>query len=328
MTREQDPVLERVKQQLGNEPGVFERLEDRRASKARRKRATAGVVGLGVAAALIGGLVWSTSRADGSGDDVVTPGSNVPLVAGPGEYYYVRTAGYGQNDAGQGLDRGYVSEVWAGTDDSGRVSSPYGQRSDETFAAGEFPGTFLPELSDDPETLLQQLIERGSEGGASPNVIATTSPGRSQETTSLLRTLEDMLSLGGGVFLTPQQTATVFQAASTIDDVTTEPGVTDPLGRAATKLSYVIDYDYPGNPAQVMEWYFDPQTGQMLAAISVDAETGETQGGTIIEMAGIAASVDDIPSPDARYVKPGTTEPSFLGSGGSAGQVTPSPEAA
>ena len=54
MTREQDPVLERVKRQLPAEPDAFQRLEDRRASKARRKRATAGVVGLGVAAVLIG----------------------------------------------------------------------------------------------------------------------------------------------------------------------------------------------------------------------------------------------------------------------------------
>ena len=78
--------------------------------------------------------------------------------------------------------------------------------------------------------MLEQLIQRGSEGGASPNPIATTSPGRSQETTSLLRTLQDLLALGSDVFLTPEQTATVFEAASMIDDVTTEAGVSDPLG--------------------------------------------------------------------------------------------------
>jgi len=314
MTREQDPVLHRVKQDLPTDPNAFQRLEARRESKARRKRATAGIVGLGVAAAVIAGLVWGSSRRE-SDRDVTVPATSVPLVAGEGEYYYVRMAGYGENDHEPGLDRGYVLEVWAGTDDSGRVASPDGQVSDERYGPGEFPGTFLPDLSDDPETLLQQLIERGSEGGASPNVIATTSPGRSQETTSLLRTLEDMLSLGGDVFLTPGQTATVFRAASSIDDVTTEPGVTDPLGRAATRLSYVIDYD--GNePADVIAWYFDPETGQMLAATSANAETGEIKGATIIEMAGIASSLHEVPTHDAQYVTPGDAEPSFLGSQG------------
>ena len=328
MTREHHPLLERVKQQLPTEPVAFQRLEERRESKARRKRATAGVVGLSVTAVLIGGLVWSTSRTNGGGDEVVTPGdSNVPLVAGAGEYYYVRLVWYSDLDQTPGLDDSAVGKLWIGPDDSGRVWSPEGEGTeDDRYAAGEFPAQFLPELSDDPDTMLQQLIQRGSEGGASPAVIATTSPGRSQETTSLLRTLQDLLVYGGDVFLTPQQTATVFVAATTIDEVPTEQGATDPLGRPATKLSFVIDYNI--GPGSIVEWYFDPETGQFMGELWTNAASGEVQGAALVEMAGIAPSVDDQPEPGAQYVTLGSSEPSFLGSAGGTGiQATPSPEA-
>jgi len=315
MTREQDPVLERVKDQLPKEPDAFQRLEDRRASKASRKRATAGVVGLGVAAVLIAGLVWSSSRADGDGD-VVKPALDVPLVAGPGEYYYARSAWYGDTDQTPGIDGSGTTEFWAGLDDSGRVVSKGEGPDDQRFDAGEFPGVFLPELSDDPATMLDQLIQRGSEGGASPNPIATTSPGRSQETTSLLRTLQDLLGLGSDVVLTPEQAATVFEAASMIDGVTSDTGVIDPLGRPAIAFQFVIDYNY--GAGSDVAWYFDPDTRQFLGEVWTNAKTGEVTGATIVEMAGITGSLEELPAPDARYVTAGAGEPSFLGPQGGA----------
>jgi hypothetical protein len=248
------------------------------------------------------------------------------LVAAQGEYYYTRFTWYSDTDQTPGLDDSSTNEVWVGLDDSGRLVSRGEEPTDETFEPGDFPGQLIPELSNDPQTLLQQLIQRGSEGGDSPNPIATTSPGRSQETTSLLRTLQDLLGFGSDVLLTPEQTAAAAEAAGSIEGVATETAATDPLGRSATELRFVVDYNY--GAGSIVSWYFDPGTGQFLGETWRDTKTDEIQRATIIEMAGIATSSGDRPVPQARYVQAGDSEPTFLGSGGSAGQVTPSPEAA
>ena len=312
MTRERDALLTRIKDQLPARPDAFERLVDRRGSKVRRTRITAGALGIGVTVAMISGLVvWSPfTGADRSTDRVRPGGSTVPLVAGSGEYYYLRIVSYGGES---GL--GNPASVWIGPDGSGRLlADESGTLKDERFGPGEMPGSFLPELSADPDQLIQQLIERGSPGGASPNPIASSSPGRSQEMTSLLRTLQDLLTLGGDAFLTPEQIAEVFVAAQGINEVTTERSATDPLGRSAVRLSFVIDYDIGSGSA--IQWYFEPTTGQFMGEVWVNGRTGDVEQATLIETAGIAGSVDDRPAPGARYVPEGNARPAFLASAG------------
>jgi hypothetical protein len=315
MTRDHQELLERVKAQVPPPADALERLRERRDAKTRRSRMAAGIVGLAATAGIVALLVtWaSTTGGDGS---LVGPASEspaVPLVAEPGQYYYVRFAWYDFTDQGAGTR---VGQIWFGPDDSGRrvVDSPLVSESrDERFGPGEFPAEFLPDLSTDPSVVLTQLIERGSPEGASPNPIPTSSPGRTQETTSLLRTLEDLLSLGSDAFLTPEQTAAVFEAAQTIGDVTVTPDVTDPLGRSAVRLSFVIDYNQ--GTGSTVEWYFDPTTDQFMGEVWVDAQSGATSA-TMIEAAGIAPSMNDRPPADALYVPQGAAQATFPGDRG------------
>lgn len=322
MTRNRHELLERVKLQVPPTAEALERLHERRDAKMRRSRTAAAIVGLAATAGIVGGLVmWASNTRDGS--TVIDPASQapaVPVVAEPGQYYYVRFAWFDFSDQSSGTRGG---EIWYGPDDSGRrlVDSPLQSEAvDDRFGPGEFPAEFLPDLSTDPSVILTQLIERGSPGGQSPNPIPTSSPGRTQETTSLLRTLEDLMTLGSDAFLTPDQTAAVFQAAQTIGDVTVTPDVTDPLGRTAVRLSFAIDYDQGAGSA--VEWYFDPATGQFMGEVWVDNQSGATSA-TMIEAAGIAASMDDPPPADALYVPEGTGQPNFPGGGGGSGAGLP-----
>jgi len=303
-------LLDRVKAQVPPPSGALERLHDRRDAKMRRSRMAAGILGLAATGAIVAVLVmWASNN--GSDTSVIGPAGEapaVPLVAQPGQYYYVHFAWYDLTDQSAGARGG---EIWYGPDDSGRrlVDPPLqGEAQDDRFGPGQFPAEFLPDLSTDPNVILTQLIERGSPGGASPNPIPTSSPGRTQETTSLLRTLGDLLTLGSDAFLTPEQTAAVFQAAQTIGDVTVTPDVVDPLGRPAVRLTFVIDYNQ--GAGSNVEWYFDPSTGQFMSEVWVDGQSGATRA-TIIESAGIAPSMDDRPAADALYVPEGSEHPNF-----------------
>ena len=306
-------LLDRVKARVPPPADALPRIHARRSAKARRARVTAGVVGLALAAAILGTVVTLASTSE-NGIDVrpanVEP--TTPLVASPGQYYYMRIARYiprtGDGPVGPEPN---VAEVWLGPDGSGRVvDDDGGTQGDERFGPGEFPAQFLPELSTDADTLLQQLIQRGTPGGASPNPIATSSPGRSQETTTLLRTLQDLLTLGADAFLTPEQTAAAFEAAQSLDEVTTETGVTDPLGRAAVRLSFVIDYNYKSG--STVEWYLEPETGQFMGELWVDRASHKVTSAALVEAAGISASVERPPTADALYVPEGGKRPAFL----------------
>lgn len=315
MTRDDrdQSLLDRVKARVPPPADALARVHARSRAKTRRARVTAGVVGLALAAAILGTVVTLASTNENGVD--VRPANvepTTPLVAKPGQYYYLRIARYipRSGDGPVGTDPN-VAEVWVGPDGSGRVvDDDGGTQGDERFGPGEFPAQFLPELSTDPDVLLQQLIQRGAPGGASPNPIATSSPGRSQEATTLLRTLQDLLNLGAEAFLTPEQTAAVFEAAQRLDEVATETGATDPLGRAAGRLSFVIDYNYRSR--STIEWYFEPETGQYMGEVWVDQASDNVTSATLIEAAGITASLERPPAADALYVPEGGRRPTFL----------------
>jgi hypothetical protein len=291
MTRDRDALLDRIKDQLPTQPDAFERLAELRETKARRRRATAGAVGIGLAVALIWGLfALAPFSNDVPVERLGSVDSPVPLVAQPGQYYYVRLE----------FENNGKVEIWLGPDGSGRrVVHGSGSAVDELIPPKDGEKMLTTELSTDPDEVLQQLIVRSGPDGSSPMAIASTSPGRSQVTTSVLRSIGDLLTYGSS-FLTPEQIKALFEAAQQIEGVTTETDVVDPWGRPAVRLTHVIDY--PPGPASDLEWYFDPATGQFLGEQWVNQETGEAGGRAVIEMAGIVGSVDDIPVPQERYV--------------------------
>lgn len=157
---------------------------------------------------------------------------------------------------------------------------------------------FVSNLSTDPDEFLRQLTERSSPGGASPVPIATTSPGRSQETTSVLRSMSDLL--GFDSVLMPGQIRALFGAAQQVDGVTTQHDVVDPWGRPAVSLSHVINY--PPSPGADLVWFFDPDSGQFLGEAWVDEQPGKASWRTVVEMAGITDSDDETPAPGAQFI--------------------------
>lgn len=325
MPSDRSALMERMKAQLPAPTEAYERLHVRRDRRLRAARLRAGAVGLAVTALIVVTAVAAWWPAGTS--DTVRPAegtSDVRLVAEPGEYYYVRGSYYdqvgtflsGESEVGVPTvqDIRTSGETWVGVDGDGRIiyegSNWSGSRStDETYAEGEMPSAMLPDLPNDPAALIAALIERGSPGGASPNPIATSSPGRSQEMTSLLRSIDDLLG-GYDQFLTPEQVAALFRGAQAIEDVTTETGVTDPLGREATRLSFIVDYDQ--DEGATVEWYFEPTTGQHMATVWVDRASGQVLSASLIEAAGIVGSTDDRPRDRDLYVPEGAAQPSFL----------------
>jgi hypothetical protein len=302
--RDRNGLLDRMARTAPSDDAAFDKLRMRRAAKARAARIRAGALGGFVAIALVAGALFGlTQRTDPTAP---SDGGSVPLVAQPGQYYYTSFE-FWDASASSGLTGpSYTDTLWIGPDGSGHnVSSGGASDQDKTYAPGSL--SFL-DLSADPNSAIQQLIDRGSAAGASPNPIATSSPGRSQETTSLIRTLQDLLTLSADAFLTPEQTVAIFDGARSIEGVTTQEGVVDPLGRPATRLSFIIDYNRAAGDR--VDWYFDAQTKQFMGQVWVSGST-QVHSAMLVVTAGIADSANDQPSPDATYVPAGDPRPDF-----------------
>jgi hypothetical protein len=197
-------------------------------------------------------------------------------------------------------------QLWLAADGSGRRIWRGGAGPTEERLSPE-EGTarwLVPELSSDPDEFLRQLTERSGSGGASPVPIATTSPGRSQEATSLLRSMSDLLTFDRA--LMPGQIRALFGAAQQIEGVTMQHDIVDPWGRPAVSLSHVIDY--PPGPGHDLVWYFDPETGQFLGEAWVNRRSGEIGSPKVVELAGIADSDHDVPAPDSSFIPEATDE--------------------
>ena len=308
MTRDRNAVLDRVRQAIPSEGSAFERLQDRRDRKLIRRRIGGASVGLGLTLAIVAALMIAPLDAGDTPDRIVPGDTSVPLVVGPGEYYYSR--GWSWYPDGDGMMTG---QMWVGLDDSGRMlrgpgpvdSKSYG-RKDQRFEAGDFPADLVPQLSTDPDELLVQLTERGSSG----QPLASSSPGRTVESTMLLRAVQDLLtnSLDDRfVVLTPEQRAALFQVASGLEEIAVEDDVADPYGRPAVRLSWVVDYGV--GPGSRVLWYFEPSTGQFMGELWVNQGSGEVVAASMVEHAGITPSLDEHPDPNMSYVPKATGEP-------------------
>jgi hypothetical protein len=297
-------VLERVRREVPVPSRAFERLVRRRARKARNGRIAAGVVALVVTSVAIGGAFLVFRRSTIVGPPTPADGGAAPkLVAGPGEYYYAKTLRYvrGEGD----LLGPWTHEIWHAPDGSGRIIftpdhnedtsasvgslTPGDGPADKSYRPGEFPLEDVPELSTDPTVLLRQLSDRGAPTGASPNPVATTSPGRSQEDTSLLRTLSDLFD-GDEQFTTPEQRVAMFEVAKAVDGVEFVQRTTDPVGRSAMSLRWIVQY---GGPPSTVEWFFDSESKQLMA--STWTEDGVVLQAHVVALAGIVDSMDRRP---------------------------------
>ncbi|MDP9341309.1 MAG: hypothetical protein M3Q23_04180 [Actinomycetota bacterium] len=318
---------------------AFDRLVRRRERKQRNGRIASAAVALVVVAGVVAGGVWTlehrSSRAIAgssgpsgpSATGAPSPGAISPsLVAGPGQYYYwktVRPTGEGGN---------VVEELWWSQDGSGRYlvdhgNPNYGTPNSQTWGPGGPPvdmgfpfETDLSGLSTVPATLLQQLLDRSSENGSSPEPDVTIAPGVSPETSRLWRSIQNMLEQGEA---TAPLRAALFEVASGLDGITVRDGAGDPLGRPAITVSVPLgDYYCSGGPGGTDIMWFDPQTHLLLASngdlgcspsmLVVAGGIVDSTSDTVAPGDGyVPAPVSDIPEPTRTTTVPGP-EPSII----------------
>ena len=288
---------------------AFERLTQRRERKHRNGRIASELVALAVVAGLVVGGVWtlqhrpsrhvvgSSGPSGQSGVSGPSVGATNPsLVAGPGQYYYSKVV----HPIGNGPD--VVEEIWWSTDGSGRIevdqTNPnYGTPKSQTWGPGgpEWfgPGDDLSALSTDPSTLLQQLIARSSENGASPGPTVTLSPGLSEQTSMLWRGITNLVEAPNA---SPSLQAALFEVASGLDGVAVQQDVKDPVGRPAVAVSLQLGgYYCTGDPDTM---WFDPGTHVLLAS---DGDLGCAPQ-TIVVAGGISDSTSDTVAPGDGYI--------------------------
>jgi hypothetical protein len=271
-------ALERGRRVAPAPRGGIEDLRRRRDRKAMRAKvgtiALALVLGLGA----IGGAVIAFGGEGTPGHAAAAGGAiggpTVDLTVPPGAYYYERIAG--------------SYEIWWGADGSGRIVND--PNDDTTYEAGKLPTDSGPVayLSTDPVELDAQLRTRVEPTGASPEPyldwVESSAPLPGQEgpiTWGLVRSIAELLDAPD---VSPEQKAALFQVAAALDGMQVTPGTTDPTGRPAVLLSINTE-------SQLHEWWFDPQSEQLLAMR--DTPDGEAAGrATVIASAGIASSTD------------------------------------
>src|SRR2546423_11184554 len=310
---------------VAREP-AFDRLVGRR----RRKRRNARIASIAMAFVVFaGGVAGAVVALGHSGPGRHGPGfassggSGPNLVANDGEYYYSRTQIYfaGSSPPPSQVVGPWTLSIWFAPDGSGRSlfsdptnmpdepSQTFGWRGgpDETYGPGRFPLQYLSNLSTNPDDLRAQLSARTSAGGASPNPIPTSSPGRSETDTSMLRTLQDLFN-ADEQFTTPAVRTAMFDVASGVDGVETMTGATDPVGRPAIGLRWEIFYQ---DTPSFVEWYFDPSSKQLMAETWM--QDGKVLEARVVTEAGMADSTDAPPTSSNDFFPTAQREPSFGG---------------
>jgi hypothetical protein len=152
----------------------------------------------------------------------------------------------------------------------------------------------MSQLSTDASVLLGQLQERTSPGGASPEPDVTLAPGLSPETSSMWRSIQNLVEMGNA---TPALRAAIFEVASGLPGAEGRAHVTDPVGRPATELLVVL-----GDSHEDSMW-FDPETHLLLAS---DGDLG-TSPSFIVVAGGIVDSRSETVAPGDGFI-PAPTE--------------------
>jgi hypothetical protein len=279
---------------------AFERLQHRRDRRARNRRVASMGVGLGLTVAVAGGLLIALSEL-GSSDRVRFGGSGLPdgrLVLEEGEYFYERTL-IVIPEGIEGMQSGTAEiETWWGFDGSGRElgssdTSSFSPRESDTWDSGQGPLDLgLAELSTDPETLEEQLSERSTPGGASPQPKVTPGVGMSQESGQLWRAIEALLEMPNAI---PELRVALFRVASGIEGVEVRQDVRDFVGRPAVALRITTPQ------AGATDLFFDPETLQPMGG-----DLGHGQ--RIVVEAGIVGSRAETPDPGERFFPPPTDQ--------------------
>ena len=260
---------------LPDDHEAFEGLQRRRSRKQRNERLLAGGVSVVLVGALIVGsllVLRSTHTGEGSpsaGGAASRGGAGSRMELQPGQYLYERQTLTLHGNT-------FTTETWWSTDGSGRMrvtcsnqtceeesgpgyASYAGTPGDHTYGPGHFPAdSDLTGLSTDPATLQEQLVERTSPSGHSPEPAFSPGPELAPGVT-VGSLLDAILNILNDPNAQPDLVAATFQVTSGVDGVQVRTNQADPAGRAATILVVPgIDGGHPSN------WYFDPATSLFM----------------------------------------------------------------
>jgi hypothetical protein len=246
----------------------------KRRDRVRRVATTTFALGVGLVALVAAFVSFRVEGPRGAASGRPDAAAPVPvgLSLPPGEYYYRRIV----QDGGDG-DQATV-EVWWATDDSGRLR--IGTDDDHTYGPGELPTDSGPVayLSTDAERLRDQMIERMSPQGISPEPFDQFTPGPGQPdhiTAGLIRSIGELLDDWN---TSPELRAALYRVTRELDGVEVNEDVTDPVGRPAVELVVTTE-------EQQHRWWFDPTTQQLMAR--------EDGGGLrVVEAAGFTDSTE------------------------------------
>jgi hypothetical protein len=253
-------------------PAVERRMKRR--DRVRRGATMTFALGVGIVALIAAFVSFRVQGPNGASSGRSDGSARVPagLSLPPGEYFYRRIVQYG-GDA----DPAAV-QVWWGADDSGRLRD--GADDDETYGPGDLPTDSGPVayLSTDAERLRDQMIERMSPQGISPEPFDQFTPGPGQPdhvTAGLIRSIGELLDDWN---TSPDLRAALYRVARELDGVEVHEDVMDPVGRPAVELVVTTE-------EQQHRWWFDPITQQLMAR-------DDGGGLRVVEAAGFTESTE------------------------------------
>ena len=291
---------------------TLEDLRDRRDKRHRRQRVAGGVVGTGVALALVAAAAVSigslhdaggATPRDGGAGSPATTGSRVTIAPGDYTYQHVQMFGACGTKAGGGMalcpDPRVDFETWWKADGSGRIAvtakQDYGIDAG-VFGPGEFPTEGdLTGFPLDPDELRSFLLARSDAGGPSPGAAPTPlAPSAPLEEGVLWNAVSDYLGGSQYANTTPALRASMLDVLASLSMVTREDHAIDPLGRDAIALRFVAE----GGDVTV---YMDPASHDFLGRTTVYPGEGSS-GAVMVRLAGATGSIDDRPAGDDRSV--------------------------